>query len=114
MKSIEGRVSQFMAVYDEKLGRVIPVSTAAPGLFSGVLMHLPLEQFRIIQESLNKVVIKAVKGKGYSEEHTKFLVNHIRRYLGDSIIIELEFVDHLPPLPSGKRAVFVSKINPFR
>ena len=114
MKSIEGRVSQFMAVYDEKLGRVIPVSTAAPGLFGGVLMHLPLEQFRIIQESLNKVVIKAVKGKGYSEEHTKFLVNHIRRYLGDSIIIELEFVDHLPPLPSGKRAVFVSKINPFR
>jgi phenylacetate-CoA ligase len=114
MKSIEGRVSQFMAVYDEKLGRVIPVSTAAPGLFGGVLMHLPIEQFRIIQESLNKVVIKAVKRKRYSEEHTKFLINHIRKYLGDNIIIEIKFVDYLPPLPSGKRSIFTSKINPFK
>jgi len=114
MKSIEGRVSQFMAVYDKKLGRVIPVSTAAPGLFSGVLMHLPIEEFRIIQESLNKVIIKAVKGRGYSEEHTKFLINHIRKYLGDNIIIEIEFVDYLPPLPSGKRTVFISNVNPFQ
>jgi hypothetical protein len=103
-----------MAVYDEKLGRVIPVSTAAPGLFGGVLMHLPIEQFRIIQESLNKVVIKAVKRKRYSEEHTKFLINHIRKYLGDNIIIEIKFVDYLPPLPSGKRSIFTSKINPFK
>jgi len=114
MKSIEGRVSQFMAVYDEKLGRVIPVSTAAPGLFSGVLMHLPIEEFRVIQESLKKVVIKAVKGREYSEEHTKFLINHIRKYLGDNIIVEIEFVNHLPPLPSGKRTVFISNVNPFQ
>lgn len=111
MKSIEGRVSQFMAVYDEKLRRVIHVSTAAPGLFSGVLMHLPIEEFRVIQESLNKIVIKAVKARGYSEEHTEILINHIRKYLGNNIVVEIEFVSYLPPLPSGKRTVFISKIN---
>jgi len=113
MSSIEGRISQFMAVYDKRLGRVIPVSTAGPGVFSIALMHIPLERYRIIQESLERVVVKAVKGEGYSQRHTDFLLEHVRKYLGDNITIEVEFVDSLPPLPSGKRSVFISKINPF-
>lgn len=113
MSSIEGRVSQFMAVFDKRLGRVIPVSTAGPGVFSIALLHMPLERYRIIQESLDRVVVKAVKGEGYSRRHTDFLVKHISKYLGDNITIEVEFVDSLPPLPSGKRSVFTSKINPF-
>jgi phenylacetate-CoA ligase len=114
MSSIEGRVSQFMAVYDKRLRRVIPVSTAGPGVFSMALMHVPLERYRIIQESLDRLVIKAVKGEGYSQRHTDFLVEHILKYLGDNITIEVEFVDSLPPLPSGKRSVFISKIDPFK
>jgi len=43
MSSIEGRVSQFMAVYDKKLKHVIPVSTAGPGLLGGILMYVPIE-----------------------------------------------------------------------
>jgi phenylacetate-CoA ligase len=113
LSSIEGRVSQFMAVFDRKLGRVIPVSTAGPGLFGGTLMYLPIERYRIIQESLDRVVIRAVKGKGYLQKHTDFLAQYFRKYLGDNVKIEIEFVDFLPPLPSGKRSVFVSKINPF-
>jgi len=114
MASIEGRVSQFMAVYDKKLKRIVPVSTAAPGPFSMVLMQVPLESYRIVQESLDRVVIKAVKGKGYTHEHTDFLVEHMRKILGDNIKVEFEFTDYLPPLPSGKRSVFISNINPFQ
>jgi len=113
MSSIEGRFSDFMAVYDKQLGRIIPVSTAAPGVFSMALMHVPLERYRVIQERLDRVVIRAVKGKGYSQTHTDFLVEYIHKYLGDNIMVEIEFVDHLPPLPSGKRSPFISKINPF-
>lgn len=114
MSSIEGRVSQFMAVYDKRLGRVIPVSTAAPGVFSMALMHVPLERYQIVQESLDRVVIKAVRGKGYLQRHTDFILDHLHKYLGDSITMHVEFVDYLPPLPSGKRSVFVSKIDPFK
>jgi phenylacetate-CoA ligase len=113
MSAIEGRVSEFMAVYDKRLGRVIPVSPAGPGVIGVALQHVPLESYRIIQESLSKVVIKAVKGKGYSKAHTEFLVDYVRKYLGDSITIEVEFVNYIPPLPSGKRSAFISKINPF-
>jgi phenylacetate-CoA ligase len=114
MSSIEGRVSQFMAVYDRKLKRVIPVSTAGPGLFGGILMYVPIENYRIVQESLDRVVIRAVKGRGYLQKHTDLVVAHIRRFLGDNITVEVEFVDYLPPLPSGKRSVFLSKIDPFK
>jgi len=113
LASVEGRVSQFMAVYDKKLKRVIPVSTAGPGLFGGILMYVPIENYRIIQESLDRVVIKAVKEKGYSQRHTDLIVAHVRKFLGDNITVEVEFVDYLPPLPSGKRSVFISKINLF-
>jgi phenylacetate-CoA ligase len=114
MSSLEGRVSQFMAVYDKRLGRVVPVSTAAPGVFSMALMHMPLDRYQIIQESLERVVVKAVKGEGYSQRHTDFLLEHVRKYLGDNMTIDVVFVDSLPPLPSGKRSVFISKINPFK
>lgn len=114
MSSLEGRVSQFMAVYDKRVGRITPVSTAGPGVFSIALMHLPLERYQIIQESLDRIVVKAVKGDGYSQKHTDFLLEHIRKFLGDDISIEIEFVDSIPPLPSGKRSVFISKIDPFK
>ena len=111
MGSVEGRVSQFMAVFDKRLGRVVPVSTAAPGPFSLVLMKVPLDSYRIVQESLDRVVITAVKGKGFSDRHMEFLVEHLRRILGDGLRVEFEFVDYIPPLPSGKRSVFTSKIK---
>ena len=114
ISSIEGRVSQFMAVYDKKLKHVVPVSTAGPGLFGGALMYVPLERYQIIQENLDRVVIRAVKGKDYSQKHTDFLIDHIHKYLGDNIKVDVEFVDYLEPLPSGKRSVFTSKVNPFQ
>lgn len=112
MSSIEGRVSEFLAVYDEESGRVNPVGPVYPSVIIA-LMHLPLVSVRVIQESLNKVIFKAVKSKGYSQEHTEFLLDYLHKFLGDKIDIKLEFVESLPPLPSGKRSVFVSKINAF-
>jgi phenylacetate-CoA ligase len=113
LASIEGRVSQFMSVLDKKTGKIIPVSTAGPGLFGGALMHLPIERYRILQESLDKITIIAVKGEKYSQSHTDFLIEYLRKFLGENITLEIKFVSSLPPLPSGKRSVFISKINPF-
>lgn len=114
IESLEGRASQFMAVYDKDLGKIIPVSTAAPGVISNTLMHVQVESYRIIQESLEKIVIKVVAGEGYSQKDTDYILDHMREYLGDKIMVEVDLVDDLPPLPSGKRSVFVSKINAFQ
>jgi phenylacetate-CoA ligase len=114
LESIEGRVSQFMAVYDKNSKQIIPMSTAAPGPISMTLMQVPLESYRIIQESLDRIIIKAVKGEGYSQKHTDFVINHMQEILGTNVKIEFEFLSYLPSLPSGKRSVFVSKINSFQ
>jgi phenylacetate-CoA ligase len=113
MSSIQGRTSEFMAVYDAVVGHIVPIRAAGPGFFGSVLMYLPLERYQIIQETLERIVIKVVKGKGYSQSHTDYLLRYVRKYLGDNIKVEIEFVDYLPPQSSGKRSSFVSKINSF-
>jgi len=110
ISSIKGRIIEFLAVYDKRLGRVVPIS---PGVFELLLGHLPLKQYRILQESLDKIVVKAVKDEGYSQEHTDFLLKSLHEYMGEDITIKIEFVDYLRPMPSGKRPLSISKINPF-
>jgi len=114
IETLEGRESQFMAVVDKTTGKIIPVSTAAPGPIGNLLMYIPVDSYRVIQESLDRIVIQVVAGEGYKQKDTDFLLNHLREYLGDSIGFEVQKVDYLPPLPSGKRSVFISKINAFK
>lgn len=114
MASIQGRTCEFMAVFDKTIGHVVPIRPTGPGIFGIVMKDLPLERFQIIQEALDRIVIKVVKEKDYSQAHTDSLLRYARRYLGDNIKIEIEFVDYLPPLPTGKRSSFISRINAFQ
>ena len=113
ISSLEGRSSQFMAVKDKETGKIIPVSTAAPGIIGNLLMYVPVDSYRILQESLEKVTVQIVPAENYSEKDSEFLIDHLYEYLGDNIEVEIEKLDYMPPLPSGKRSVFISKINPF-
>ena len=112
MSSLSGRISDFMAVYDQALGRVMPVGPIYPLIIYG-LMNVPLKGIRVFQNELNKLELKAVKDRGYTNKHSDYLIAFFRDALGENIQIDLDFVDSLPPLPSGKRSVFISKINPF-
>ena len=113
MSSIEGRISDFMASYDHAQHRVIPVGPIYPVIISAA-MHLPIENFQAIQEAIDSLKVKVVKSRGYTQEHTDFLFKYIRGQLGSSVKLEIEFVDSIPPLPSGKRSVFLSTIDPFK
>lgn len=112
ISSIEGRTSDFMAVYDKKLGKVVPVGPIYPLIIYG-LMSVPLRSVRVVQNEVDKLEIKAVKDVGYSKRHTDYLTDQIHSALGKEIQIEFEFLDSLPSLPSGKRSTFISKVNPF-
>ena len=113
MESIEGRASQFLGVRDKHSGRIVPLDASV--IMDYIMIHLksPLESFKIIQESLDYVVIKIVRGKYYLKEDTDFLLEQLHNYLGTDVNIDVQFVDALPPLPSGKRSPFISKINAF-
>jgi phenylacetate-CoA ligase len=113
MSSIEGRVSDFMASYDETRKRVIPVGPIYPVIITAA-MHLPIENFQAVQDDIDSIRVKVVRSEGYTQEHTDYMVKYIHEQLGSSLKIEIEFVDSIPPLPSGKRSVFLSKIDPFQ
>jgi len=112
ISSVEGRVADFIAVYDEQTDRVVPVGPVYP-LFELAGMHVPLEHYQVIQESLYNVVINVVKGEGYSQKDTDFLVKYLQELLGNKVTVQIEFVDYIPPSPSGKRSQVISKVDSF-
>jgi phenylacetate-CoA ligase len=109
---IQGRVSDFVAIYDYQLKQNVPVGPIYI-ILNNAMIHVPLRSVRLFQESLDKFVVKAVKDKNFSDEDTDKLIEYMRSYLGSNVEITVEFADFLPPAPSGKRPACISRINPF-
>ena len=114
MESLEGRASQYMAILDKESGKVVPISTVDTGVVAVLLMHMPVDKYRVVQESLDKILIKVVATENYSQRDTDFIVDYLYQFYGEELKVEIEMVDDLPPLPSGKRSAFISKVNAFK
>jgi len=101
MKSIEGRTIDFLVASDGRL------------IFGGPILifkDLPVNQFQVVQETREKVIIKIVIGRTYSEEVTGYVLNEMHKYLGKKMRIDIEIVDSIPPTKSGKRRHVISKV----
>lgn len=103
MASIEGRTAD---VVKTKSGTLL-----VPELFIHSFRDLPVEQFQVIQETLEELRIKIVKGSGYTEKDTEQLVRLIHQSAGKELKIELEFTNSIPLAKSGKRKIVVSRIS---
>jgi phenylacetate-CoA ligase len=110
LSSIEGRLSDYLYIRDKNTGKIIPYMVGSPGFVGAIFMEVPVNSYRVIQERIDKLRIQVVKGEGYSEEDTLFVVTAVRRFLEDNCEVEFEFMDDIPPLPSGKRSTFTSKL----
>jgi len=111
MKTVKGYESQFLSVRDKKSGKIIPVSSHIDYFLD--LLESPPANYRIIQESLDHVTIKITKERVCSSEDVNRLIKELRGCLGEDIEIAIDFVDYLPPLPSGKRSPVISKVSAF-
>ena len=72
-----------------------------------------MKQYQIFQDRLDRIIIKIVKDVGYKPYHKEYLMDQIRHYIGNGTKIDIEYVDNIAPMPSGKRPLSISKINPF-
>ena len=68
-------------------------------------------QFQIIQETLKHCVLKVVVNEKWTEATHHYLVQGIRKALGTSVVVTVEFVEDIPLSPSGKREYTISKIT---
>jgi len=93
-----------------KSGRIIQ-GAALPWRF---LISLGIEQFQIVQESYEKVVVRIVldrehrpsRADGLAEE----IASHYRTALGEDMDIAVEIVDEIPATKAGKTRVVISNL----
>lgn len=104
LKSIDGRTTDLIVTPS---GRYI----AGPGLTLIYKDLKNLKQIQLVQNSLEKLKVKVVKGQNYSESDSKNLMAALYKYIGKDIEIDLEFVDSIPPEASGKQRLVISKVS---
>ena len=103
MKQIEGRTNDFLKGPDGRL--VSPMAIlAVMDYFSEIT------QFRVIQESKNKVVVELVEGKGFSDKTIHQVQEKVGRIMGEEALVEPVVVDYIPRDPTGKMRVVRSRI----
>ncbi|NIT59036.1 MAG: phenylacetate--CoA ligase family protein, partial [Aliifodinibius sp.] len=98
IKSIEGRTADII-----KLGDGTVLSGPA---FTLLFKEFDIEQYQIVQTAKNRLLIKVVKGIDYAEKDTISILNVIKAHAGEDVEVNIEIVDDIPPMKSGKRRFF--------
>jgi phenylacetate-CoA ligase len=104
--SIEGRVQ---AIIIGANGRYIP-GTYFAHLFKDY--DFMIRQYQVVQEELGKIKLKIVKaGRFNNDLFQKGALKALYQTLGEQTVIDVEFVEHIPLVHTGKHQGSISKIN---
>lgn len=102
MKILEGRKDSFFKTPN---GRIFP-----PTIWIVLLMHYDFEQFKVIQENIDKFKIQIVPNKSFSQKDMDKIIKESNNVLGNDVVIDIELVEEIPREKSGKMKTFVSKL----
>ncbi len=95
LKEIQGRTTDFIVAQN---------GTVMHGLaLIYILRDIPtIQEFQIIQESLEKITIKLVVSGEYGEKDTQKIVKGFQTRLGEKVEVSIELVAKIPAEKSGK------------
>jgi phenylacetate-CoA ligase len=103
---IEGRVQSLVIGAH---GRVMP-GTFFSHLFKDY--DYLVRQYQVIQEERGAIVLKIVKGSRFADElFEREILQVLRQYLGEETRIDVQFVDLIPLVRTGKRQAVISKLS---
>ena len=103
LKRLEGRRIDFLVTPD---GRIMH-----PQAVVFVLREVPsIREFQILQETLERLVVRIVPADGFSETTRDGILAKVRRVVGDGVTVEVELTDAIAPSASGKHRFVVSKV----
>jgi len=108
LQEVRGRTSDFIVTPEGRL--VFGIS-----VLDNLTIHIPgFKQVQIIQEEIDHLHFKIVKGQGYSEESVRIFKQELPSYFGQKMRYDWEFVDEIPKESSGKYRFTICKVkNPF-
>lgn len=89
-----------------------PSGKLIDGAFFGYLFHNSkgVKQFQVVQETRNLLLIRIVKADDFQADILPYLEAKIKQFGDPEFNIQIEFVDSIPPLSSGKMAYVISKV----
>ena len=70
-----------------------------------------VERFQVVQEAPNRVQIRMVLNRGWSESDRRLLVSELGKVLGPEVDVDLLPVDDIPLTMTGKHRVVVRTIQ---
>ncbi len=102
LEKLEGRKVE--SVYDPSGTRISPFN------INGTLRDQQnIIQFQFIQKGISDYVLKLVTLDSFKEE--QIIRDRITALLGNQANLKVEYVDLIPPLPSGKRPYIINEYN---
>lgn len=103
LQEIQGRTTDFVVAAD---------GTVLHGLaLVYILRDLPgVQQFKIVQESLQRTRILLVAGSAFTPQHHAQVVQQVRARLGPAVQVDIEPVSEIKPEASGKYRYIVSRV----
>ena len=103
LQEIQGRTTDFVVAAD---------GTVLHGLaLVYILRDLPgVQQFKIVQESLQRTRILLVAGPAFTSQHQAQVVQQVRARLGPAVQVDIEPVAEIKPEASGKYRYIVSRV----
>ena len=70
-----------------------------------------IRQFQIVQEQRGSIVFKVVKGKRYTDEVLAEVLGVLHKFLGEELVIQVDFVENVDMVRTGKRLATVSRLG---
>jgi len=83
-----------------------------PGeFFPHMLKDVPgLVRFQVVQRRLDQLELSLVRGPGFDEASLAYIRRELAKVVGDSLQLNVHFVDDIPLTPSGKWRVCISEL----
>ena len=70
-----------------------------------------LRQYQIMQTGRNSLTVKIIKNESFSAEVQQEILLGLRKFLGETMNIDIEFVDSIPMVKTGKRTSVISLVD---
>jgi len=70
-----------------------------------------VRQYQVVQESLGSIKLKVIKASAFNDEAFEEVLSELRKFLGADMRIDVEFVDNIPMVRTGKRQGSISTIK---
>jgi phenylacetate-CoA ligase len=88
--------------------------TYMPGTFFHHLFkdydHI-VRQYQVVQHEKGAIDLKVIKAKRFDEETFAGILTRLRQFLGEDMKINIEFVDHIAMVRTGKHQGVISKLK---